>query len=173
MATAAQIPLLTYLKSSFRPDVEYIDGQLREKNMGQYEHSRIQALLAAWFIRHESLWRAIALTEQRLVVSPTRVRLPDVCLVPQGPTPDILTDPPILAIEILSPDDSYSELEERCRDYEALGVLTIWIIDPRTRTARLRHTNRWTETLRLEVPGTPIYADMEQLFADLDRSRQI
>ena len=172
MATAVQIPLLEYLETSYRPDVEYIDGELKEKKMGQYEHSRIQALLAAWFFNHESLWKAIALTEQRLIVSATRVRLPDLCLVPQGPSPDTLTLPPILAIEILSPDDTYSELQDRCRDYQTLGVQAIWIIDPKTRTARIGIGDAWIQTRRLDVPQTPIFLDVDQLFADVDRARQ-
>ncbi len=93
MATAVHIPLSDYLRTSYRPDLEYIDGNLQEKNMGQYEHSYLQSLLAAWFMNHRAVWKAIPLTEQRIRVSATRVRLPDLCLVPFGPQPDIIANP--------------------------------------------------------------------------------
>ena len=77
MAASTQISLGEYLQTTYRPDREYIDGELREKSMGKYEHSRIQALLAAWFIKNEGLWRAIALTvfHRPRVLSGATVRL--------------------------------------------------------------------------------------------------
>jgi Uma2 family endonuclease len=133
MATALHIPLHEYLGSSFRPDREYVDGEVRERNVGKYEHARVQALLAAWFNQHEKDWGVQVVTEQRVQVSPTRVRIPDVALLPPGPQPDVITDPPALVIEILSPDDTYSDTQERAQDYRAMGVETVWIIDPKTR----------------------------------------
>ncbi len=51
-----------------------------------------------------------------------------------------------------------------------MGAETIWIIDPETRTARLCTGLTWTETTRLEVPGTAIYADVNTLFDALSPS---
>ena len=172
MAAFTQISLGEYLQTSYRPDVEYIDGELKEKTtMGQYEHSRTQALLAAWFVRNQGLWRAVALTEQRVQISSQRVRIPDLILVPVGPSPDVIVAPPLLVVEILSSDDTYSELQERSQDYRAMGVETIWIIDPKTRTARVGTGDSWREARLLEVAGTSIYANVDILFADLDASR--
>ncbi len=171
MATATQISLSEYLHTSYRPDVEYIDGELKERNVGQFEHSRLEMLLGAWFISNQGLWNAIALADQRIRVSSNQVRIPDVCLVPHGATPDVLTEPPILVIEILSPDDTYSDLQSRCGDYRLMGVQAIWIIDPQNRSARVGTGAAWVESRRLEVPGTAIYVELDQLFADLDRSR--
>ena len=77
MATAAQIPVSEYLDTTYRPDREYIDGELRERNAGKWDHARIQALLAAWFVNHESEWDIVSSTEQRTQVSPSRIRIPD------------------------------------------------------------------------------------------------
>ena len=111
MASAIQIPVSEYLMTTFRPDREYIDGELRERNVGKWEHARIQWLLAHWFGNNESNWNVIGSTEQRLQVSPTRVRVPDLVVLRPGPQPEILIQPPLLVIEILSPDDSYSDLQ--------------------------------------------------------------
>jgi hypothetical protein len=76
MASATQIPVSEYLKASYRPDREYTDGEIRERNVGKWEHARVQWLLAGWFLNHESAWDVIGSTEQRVQVSPTRVRAP-------------------------------------------------------------------------------------------------
>jgi hypothetical protein len=38
MATATQIPVSQYIDTSYHPDREYIDGELRERNVGVLPH---------------------------------------------------------------------------------------------------------------------------------------
>jgi Uma2 family endonuclease len=172
MATTVQIPVTEYLQTSYRPDREYVDGEIRERNVGKFDHSRIQALLTIWFGAHEDLWKVTVLTEQRLQVSNSRIRIPDVILVPFGSHGQVLTEPPTLIIEILSPDDTYSDTQERTTDYRKMGVDTIWIIDPRTRTGRMCINEVWSASDRLEVSSTPIYVELPVLFERLDRSNR-
>jgi Uma2 family endonuclease len=168
MSSATQIPVSEYLETAYRPDREYIDGEVLERNVGKWEHSRIQWLLALWFGRHESVWNVIGSTEQRVQVAPTRIRVPDLVVLRPGPQPDVLIEPPLLVIEILSPDDIYSGLQQRCQDYLAMGVQTVWIIDPKTRSGRMCLDTRWIAAERLELPGTPIHVHLNVLFAQID-----
>lgn len=170
MATAILIPLDQYLSTSYRPDREYIDGEVVERKVGKWEHSRIQALLTGWFCAHEQDWAIQTATEWRTRVSGTRVRIADIVLVRQGSQPDVLIDPPLLVIEVLSPDDSYSDTQKRADDYQRMGVETIWIVDPVSRTGRVCSGPNWVEADRLEVAGTPIYVELARLFASLDRT---
>jgi Uma2 family endonuclease len=167
MATILHIPLHEYLGIGYRPDREYMDGEIRERNVGKYEHARVQALLARWFGNHEQEWGVQVVTEQRVQVSPTRVRIPDVTLLTLGAQPDVISDPPLLVIEILSPDDSYSDTQERAQDYRAMGVETVWIIDPTTRTGRMCSGAEWVESSRLEVKRTPLYVNLPEIFSQL------
>jgi Uma2 family endonuclease len=167
VATTTHIPLHEYLGASYKPDREYVDGEIRERNVGKYEHARVQALLAAWFGNHEREWKAQVVTEQRVQVSPTRVRIPDVALLSLGAQPDVITDPPLLIIEILSPDDSYSDTQERAQDYRAMGVETVWIVDPKTRTGRMCSGADWVESSRLEVKGSQLYVSLPDIFSQL------
>ena len=169
MAASTQISLHEYLQTVYRPDREYIDGELRERNVGRWEHARLQALLTNWFTLHESEWRIMVSTELRVQVTPTRVRLPDVALVQPGRQPDVVVDPPLLVVEILSTDDTYSDTQERASDYLQMGVKTVWIIDPRTRSGRMCVQDVWRADSRLEVPGTGIYVNLIQLFQYLDK----
>jgi Uma2 family endonuclease len=168
MASVTHIPVSEYLQTTYRPDREYVDGEVRERNVGKYEHARIQALLAAWFWRHEAQWSAMVVTEQRVRVSATRVRIPDVALIQPGPHPDVLVDAPVLAVEILSPDDTYSDVEERAQDYLAMGIRAVWIIDPKTRSGRMCVGQAWIAAPRLDVPGTPIHVELADIFRSLD-----
>jgi Uma2 family endonuclease len=167
MATTTHIPLSEYLETSYRPDREYVDGELRERNVGKFEHARIQALLTIWFGNHERDWGIIVITEQRIQALPSRVRIPDLTVVVAGPQPDVLTHPPLLIIEILSPDDTYSDTQERAQDYRDMGVQTVWIIDPKTRTGRMCSGSKWTEARRLEVEGTPLYVELDAIFSQI------
>ena len=164
MPSAVAVSLTEYLETSYRPDREYIDGELRERNVGKWEHARVQLLLGGWFMNHEAAWGITSSTEQRTQVSAGRVRIPDLVVLRQGPQPDVLVDPPLLVIEVLSPDDTYSDTEERARDYLAMGVATVWIVDPKTRSGRMCLGNDWIAAARLEVPGTPIYVDLDGIF---------
>jgi len=167
MATILQIPLGEYLGITYRPDREYVDGEVRERNVGKYEHARVQALLARWFGNHEQEWGAQVVTEQRVKVSSTRVRIPDVALLPLGAQPDVIVDAPLLVVEILSPDDSYSDTQERAQDYHAMGVEMVWIIDPKTRSGRMCSGAEWVEASRLEAKGTPLYVDLPDILSQL------
>ncbi len=167
MVAVSPISIADYLSTSYRPDCEYIDGKISERNMGKWEHSRVQALLTIWLGNHEQLWGIQTATEWRTQVSATRVRIPDIVVVRSGRQPDVLTDPPLLIVEILSPDDSYSDTQQRAQDYVRMGVQTIWIIDPESRSARICTGSSWIETRHLEISGTPIYVDTETLFASL------
>ena len=167
MVTAVVVSLAEYLETSYRPDREYVDGELRERNVGKWEHARVQLLLAGWFLNHELEWSVVGSTEQRVRVSADRVRIPDLVVLRPGPQPDVLTDPPLLVVEILSPDDTYSDTQERAADYLAMGVGTVWIIDPKTRTGRMCLGAEWTAAKRLEVPGTAIFAELDSIFAGI------
>lgn len=171
MATSVRISLQEYLETPYRPDREYVDGEARERNVGRWEHARLQALLAAWFLSKESEWRVMTSAEQRMRVAHSRIRVPDLMIVDAGPQPDVIDKAPILIIEILSPDDSYSDLEERVADYRGMGVVAIWAIDPKTRSGRMCIGDDWKAARRLEVPGTPIFVELDDLFSNLQRPR--
>ena len=172
MATQTLISIDEYFSGlSSKPDCEYIDGRLKERPVVKRVHGRLQSLLSLWFGRHEEAWGVEVAVEVRTQVSPTRVRLPDVVVDWAGDRPDILVDPPLLVIEILSAGDSYTETQRVAQDYLTMGIPNIWLIDPDTETARSCEGKAWAERTRLEVAGTPIYVDIAELFARLRRTK--
>jgi Uma2 family endonuclease len=173
MATTVQIALSDYLKTSYDPDLEYVDGELRERNVGKTDHARVQALLAMWFGAHEQEWQIVVTTEQRIRVALDRVRIPDVTLVRPGAlNEDVLSVAPLYVIEILSPDDTYSRTWEKVQDYRKMGIENIWLIDPETRSGQASTGHGWQDTMDFEVPGTPIKLSLADIFSRLDQSRR-
>lgn len=87
MSTRTLVSVAEYLSTSFRPDREYLDGLIVERAMGERDHSRLQSLLCAFLIRHESQWGIDAVVEQRVQVKPGRLRIPDICVLAHGAQP--------------------------------------------------------------------------------------
>jgi len=135
MSAAVQISLGEYLSNTYEPDCDYVDGVLEDRNVGKTRHSRTQILLAGWLLAREKEHGYKALTEERVRVASSRVRIPDICLVERNANEEVLERPPVLWIEILSPDDRWSRVQTRLADCTAFGVPMIWIIDPYTQQA--------------------------------------
>jgi Uma2 family endonuclease len=172
MAAPAHLSIVEYLRTTYEPDLEYVDGQLVERNVGKWEHGRIQAILAAWFLTHEQEWSVQTATDIRTRVGRTRVRLPDVLLVGLNPQPDVVEEPPVLVVEILSDGDTYAETQRKCAEYISMGTQAAWIISTMNRTARQWDGTRWQETTRLEVAGTAIYVELTYLWDKLDQAKK-
>src|ERR1051326_3676196 len=136
MASRTLISVEEYLRTSFRPDCDYVDGEVQERNVGETEHSWIQTVLTAYLFARRDQLGITVLVEQRVQVTSTRFRVPDICVI-QGPKPteQILTKPPFLCIEVLSPEDRMSRTEERVDDYLAMGVPFVWVLDPAKKRA--------------------------------------
>ena len=136
MSVATSVPLSEYLNTSYRPDREYVDGELVERNVGEAEHSLLQILLGAWLVNNRKRLGITAYTEQRVQVKATRFRVPDLSVAAgNGPRTGIIREPPFLCIEIVSPEDRMKQMRERVEDYLGFGVKYIWVIDPATMLA--------------------------------------
>jgi Uma2 family endonuclease len=170
-STPVIVPLAEYLETVYRPDRDWIDGVTKERNMGEQSHARIQAYLAYLFRLNASRWGLRGLPEQRLQVLPNRFRIPDVCLIPlSDPLIEILRTPPLLCVEILSRDDSLTEILARVEDYLGMGVPVVWIIDPtrrRTYTA-VAFGSLQPATEEFTLAGTEVRIPISDIFAELD-----
>ncbi len=129
MSVGTLISVEEYLHTSYDPDVEYVDGVLVERNVGDWLHSLIQRnLIVALSTKYPIIY---AVPELRSKTAETRYRLPDVCVLLAAPETKYLLDAAFLAVEILSEDDSMTKMMEKLEEYERKGVANIWVIDPR------------------------------------------
>jgi Uma2 family endonuclease len=93
-------------------------------------------------------------------------------VIPFGPMDEYQITPPLIAIEVLSPSNSGKDLLAKLEDYEQFGIQNVWVIDPATRTGQTCKGTQTTETTRFAVPGTAIYLDVAQIFAQFDEENE-
>jgi Uma2 family endonuclease len=175
MAALTSAPLISveeYLHTVYRPDVDYVDGVIEERNLGENQHSDLQSELITLFRNHRGQWHVKTYGEHRVQVSPTRFRIPDLCVMPGSwAKTAIIHEAPLLCIEVLSPKDTLKRMTARCQDYFATGVPEVWIFDPAAcRTFVLRGSNpieHRGDVLRLE--GTFIEVSLAEVFSVLER----
>jgi len=134
VSVATAVPLSEYLNTSYRPDCDYLEGELLERNVGEWDHARLQGLLIRYLSNREKQLGILVVPEQRVQVKVRRFRVPDITvLAGLRPAGGIITEPPFLCVEILSPSDRVVEMHERIGDYLSFGVRYVWLIDPFTR----------------------------------------
>ena len=131
---ATLVPVEEYLRTNYDPDCEYVDGQIVERNLGEKPHSRMQGEFIVYLSDKVRKLGMEVIPEQRVQVSPTRYRIPDVTVLPISDE-RIVTSPPFICIEILSKDDAMQYMQEKIDDYLNFGVPYIWIINPGNKKA--------------------------------------
>jgi Uma2 family endonuclease len=165
------ISIEEYLSTSYRPDVDYVDGEIEERNLGEFDHADLQFGIASLLRSKQKDWSIRVVGENRVRVSPTRVRIPDVCVLSAAlPRERIITQPPLLCVEILSPRDTLKSMRKRVQDFFDMGVKDIWIFDPATRIAHVCTASSTSEhkSGTLRVANTKIELSIEEAFATLD-----
>lgn len=169
MATATNIPLSEYLTTSYEHDPEWVDGELRERGMPDEYHSAIQMFFIAYFERLRRELHVRVRPELRLRVAEDRYRIPDVALLREAaPFTRVAKEAPVLCIEVLSPDDRASDLQEKIADYLAMGVAAIWVIDPRRRTMATADVSGTHYVAELVLDGTTVRISGGDLFSEID-----
>jgi Uma2 family endonuclease len=127
---------------------ELVDGKLVEMHMGAessyvggelYYHLRAhcRTALLGWVFPADTSYQFIP-------GRPNLVRKPDVSFIRLGRLPNETLPPghiriaPDLAVEVVSPNDLYYEVEEEVAEYRSAGVRLIWVVVPPTRTVLVR-----------------------------------
>jgi Uma2 family endonuclease len=171
MATGTLVSVHEYLNTSYHPDCDYIDSRIVERSAGERDRSELQAELIIYLGALRSEFGLHIFPEQRVKISATLYRVPDICVVAgPGPSTQILQEPPFLCIEILSKDDRVGDMQEKIYDYLGFGVQYVWVINPKNRKAHV-HTassirevkdgNLSTHNPDTTVPLAEIYRSLE------------
>lgn len=170
MSTTA-ISLDQYLHSVWEPDREYVNGEVIERHMGEKDHGLWQGALVAALRSWRNTANIQVVPELRVRTTPDRCRVPDIVVLDRNaPDEQVITHPPLLCVEILSPEDRVVRLEDKIEEYFLMGVRAVWIIDPSRRIgyqcegATVRD---WKASETLTIPNTPIAVEMQAIISDL------
>lgn len=123
---------------------ELVRGELRRMTPAGSEHGRIAMNFGAELRNHacaNNLCFVYATgTGFRLSSEPDTVRAPDVSFVSReraeevGEVEGYWSGPPDLAVEVISPSDTYTEVEEKVFDWLDAGTKAVIVVNPRKRS---------------------------------------
>jgi Uma2 family endonuclease len=167
VATKTQITAEQYLRMTFEHDAEFVHGEIVERAMPDYIHSRIQVLLGALFEslrRTHGLW---ACAELRMKLAPEVYRIPDLSVFASPQHESVPDTPPLIAIEILCKDDRHFELMQKLEEYLAWGVVHIWVVDPITKRFSAYTHLGLQNVSSFSLPDYPFQLTPSDLFSDL------
>jgi Uma2 family endonuclease len=169
MSTRMLVSEEEYLHTSYEPDCDYVDGELVERNVGTPAHSLTQSLLILYFGRKRKLWGILVYPEVRFRIRKGKYLVPDIAIVAgEKEIGDVLTAPPLIWIEILSPEDRPIRVNRKVREVLEFGVPYVWVVDPETLESEL-HTPQGSSILAdgiLRIPNTPIEVPLHALDED-------
>jgi len=170
MGATTLVSLSEYLSTTYRPDCDFLEGELLERNLGEQPHARIQGYFSFVFRSHQQDWQLRALAEQRVQVRAERYRIADIAVIRlSDPDDRILRKPPLICIEVQSSTDTLTSVQNRVDDYASMGVENIWVVDPWKRLGYYASTAGCVqpEDGVLRVPGTQVAVPLADLFAEL------
>lgn len=156
---AAIMPLLKAedlwrLSSDLR--CELIDGVLIEMSPPGPEHAGIALTIGSLVnvhVRARNLGRVLGEAGFILRRDPDTVRAPDVAFVradripPTGLPKTFWEFAPDLSVEVVSPNDTPTEVQAKVREWIEAGVRLVWVVDPSTRTVNVIRSLRDRVTL--------------------------
>ena len=167
------------LRLSDGPRYELIDGHLVERHVGA-RASRVGVRLASLLDAHavaQKLGHVLGSEcgYQVFPNHPNRVRLPDVSFIARGRLPNEevpeghVRIPPDLVVEVVSPNDTAYEIEQRVEDFLQVGVPLAWVIYPNTECVAVFRADGSARRLRSgdELDGENVVPNFKCRVADL------
>ena len=155
-----------YLHTSFDgADREYLDGEVVERNMGNKSHSKLQGRFIYLFYPLQASHGCFVAPELRHKVKSTRYRIPDIALFEREPDVEVPAEAPLVAVEVLSPDDRPSYLLTKLAEYRNWGVKHIWIADPDAGKLFTYGENGLREVAQFDLPEYGFSLTSQELFA--------
>jgi Uma2 family endonuclease len=146
MSTEVQLmtadELLALPRDEFR--YELVNGELKKMSPAGHYHGRVTIRLTlpiAQHVREHRLGEVYAAeTGFKLGSNPDTVRAPDIAFIRQqrvaevGETKGFWPGAPDLAVEVLSPDDTIAEVEEKVSEWLTAGTRQVWVVSAKLRT---------------------------------------
>ena len=137
---------------------ELVNGELVERKMGwksSWVAGRVLTFLSTFCDANSlGLVAPADASYQCYPDAPGKVRKPDVSFIRLSwlPAEEELEGhcriPPDLAVEVVSPNDLYYEVEEKVAEYLAAGVQLVWVVNPPTRMVRIHRADGTVADLR-------------------------
>jgi Uma2 family endonuclease len=127
---------------------ELVGGELRKMSLSGAQHGRVAAEIVGSLIAQMKRRRTGAIYSSKtgflIARQPDTVCAPDAAFVRSERVTDsagFFEGPPDAAFEVVSPGDTYTEIEEKTLQWLRAGVRVVVIVDPRTKTVRVHRAD--------------------------------
>jgi Uma2 family endonuclease len=136
---------------------ELVKGELLEMTPPGGKHGNIALKIGSLlydFVKSEKFGEVMVETGFRLATQPDTVRAPDVSFlsverIPSDGLPDgYISGAPDLAVEIVSPHDTASDIQDKVQDYLTYGTQLVWVVYPQQRLVLVHHADGTSQTLQ-------------------------
>ncbi len=84
MKATVLVPAEEYLRTTFHPDRDYVDGEILERNVGERDHSKLQREFILYLGTRAKQWNIHVFPEQRIQISASRFVFPTLCCFGPG-----------------------------------------------------------------------------------------
>ena len=134
---------------------ELIRGEIISISPSGPEHGAVVLRIGARILAHvEAMKLGEAFgAETGFTISrdPDTTRAPDVAFVRKERVPKtyrrgFFDGPPDLAVEVISPSDTHSEVRAKVSEWLAAGTLSVWVVDPPNKSIEVHHLGAPIET---------------------------
>lgn len=159
-----------------KPKTEWVDGEVVVNSPASYPHQEASFRLTA--LLRTALPDLRVVQEVGVQLPNNRVRVPDISIIRQPPEQFLVSDAPVLVVEILSPSTRGEDTVRKSGEYAGAGIGQYWILDPELRALDI-YTNSgsgWTPLLHLDEQtprgkaivdgGHEIELDLTELLGD-------
>jgi Uma2 family endonuclease len=160
MATKALITAEQYLATHFEREPEFVRGEIVERTLPNLTHGGTQQRLA---VHLDPV--GYCCTEVRMRLTEDVYRIPDVAVFEgAGPAGEVPCSPPLLVVEVSSPDDRLHDLLQKLEEYRVWGVRHIWLVEPELKKFHIYDHGSLREVSRLELAELGFVVTAAELF---------
>jgi Uma2 family endonuclease len=159
MASKTLLTPEQYLAMHFDREPEYVHGELVEKSLPNILHGEIVIRLGALLLH---VGKCVA--DVRMRLAEDLYRLPDLALFIEPQPKTVPSSPPLVVVEINSPDDRMRDIMVKLAEYRTWGVKHIWFVEPELKELYV-YQLRLVPVDNFELPEFGITITPEQLFS--------
>ncbi|MGA2258390.1 MAG: Uma2 family endonuclease [Thermoguttaceae bacterium] len=160
---------------------ELVAGELRMMSPGGWQHGEVGGWLHGRMAAHIQTRRLgkLFMAETGFILGrdPDTVRAPDIAFIHKDHLPPNLPEDafwpgaPDLAVEVVSPNETYREVDEKAKVWLSAGAQVVWVVNPLLRTVSVYRSNGSIVTLTAkdELTGEDVLpgfrCGVEEIFA--------
>lgn len=155
--TQTEFEAIAHLPENADKILELIDGEIIEKMASNPYCSAVASKINFFFMLHLNQHDLGYVTGEAggYRISPQDTFAPDVAFIskirqPTLPYPGFNPIPPDLAVEVVSPSDSYVEVARKVRNYLRYGTRLVWVVEPETQTVTVHALDGSQTTLNID-----------------------